>query len=117
LQGCAKVNPRVLLDTPEGIMAQQAMQIIVGVYVYKERLEVFEHYSERACCIDNDAAAIAAWLEGMQGMLKLAWSRPTGILDATAKRIAVLPPNDGTRSVRREPWRVQLIRAQIARRR
>ena len=53
-------------------MAQQAMEIIVGVDVCKARLEVFEHGSERAYAIDNDAAAIAAWLEGMQGRLKVA---------------------------------------------
>jgi transposase len=53
-------------------MAQQAMQIIVGVDVCKARLEIFEQGSERAYCIDNDAAAIAAWLDGMQGRLKLA---------------------------------------------
>jgi len=53
-------------------MAQQAMEIIVGVDVCKDRLDVFEHYSERAYSIDNDATAIAAWLEGMQGRLKMA---------------------------------------------
>jgi transposase len=53
-------------------MAQQAMEIIVGVDVCKARLDVFEHCSERAYSIDNDAVAIAAWLEGMQGQLKLA---------------------------------------------
>lgn len=53
-------------------MAQQALQIIVGVDVCKARLEIFEHGSERAYAIDNDAAAIAAWLAGVQGRLKLA---------------------------------------------
>lgn len=53
-------------------MAQQAMQIIVGVDVCKDRLEIFEQCGERAYSIDNEAAAIAAWLEGMQGRLKLA---------------------------------------------
>jgi len=53
-------------------MPQQALQIIVGVDVCKGRLEIFEQGSERAYAIDNDAAAIAAWLEGMQGELKLA---------------------------------------------
>jgi transposase len=53
-------------------MAQQAMQIIVGVDVCKDRLEIFEQCSERAYAIDNDAAAIAAWLKGMQGRVKLA---------------------------------------------
>jgi transposase len=53
-------------------MAQQAMEMIVGVDVCKARLEVFEHGCERAYAIDNDAAGIAAWLEGMQGRLKVA---------------------------------------------
>jgi hypothetical protein len=62
----------VLFDTTEGIMAEQALQIIVGVDVCKDRLEIFEQCSERAYSIDNDAAAIAAWLKGMQGRVKLA---------------------------------------------
>ena len=53
-------------------MAQQAAEIIVGVDVCKDRLEIFEQSSERAYAIDNDAAAIAAWLDTMPGQLKLA---------------------------------------------
>jgi hypothetical protein len=53
-------------------MAQHAMEIIVGVDVCKARLEVFEQGSERAYSIDNEAVASAAWLDGMQGRLKLA---------------------------------------------
>ncbi len=64
--------PGVLFDTTEGIMAQQAAEIIVGVDVCKDRLEIFEQSSERAYAIDNDAAAIAAWLDTMPGQLKLA---------------------------------------------
>jgi hypothetical protein len=49
------------------------MNLAVGAAdVCKARLEILEQGSERAYSIDNDAAAITAWLDGMPGELKLA---------------------------------------------
>jgi hypothetical protein len=38
----------VLLDTTEEIMAPEAMDVIIGVGVCKDRLDLFEYHSERS---------------------------------------------------------------------
>jgi len=53
-------------------MASEAMDVIIGVDVCKDRLDLFEYHSERSYWINNDAAAIKAWLDGFAGRLKLA---------------------------------------------
>lgn len=53
-------------------MASEAMDVIIGVDVCKDRLDLFEYYSERSCSISNDAAAIKTWLDGLPGQVKLA---------------------------------------------
>jgi len=53
-------------------MAPEVVDVIIGVDVCKERLDLFEYHSERSYWINNDAAAIKAWLDGFAGRLKLA---------------------------------------------
>jgi len=53
-------------------MAPEAMDVIIGVGVCKDRLDLFEYHSERSWSISNDAVAIKAWLDGFAGRLKLA---------------------------------------------
>jgi transposase len=53
-------------------MAPDVVDVIIGVDVCKDRLDLFEYHSERSYWISNDAAAIKAWLDGFAGRLKLA---------------------------------------------
>ena len=53
-------------------MAPEAVDVIIGVDVCKDRLDLFEYHSERAYSISNDAAAIKTWLDGLPGQAKLA---------------------------------------------
>jgi hypothetical protein len=83
------MSPGVLLGTTEEIMAPEAMEVIIGVDVCKDRLDLSEYHSERAYSISNDAAAIKAWLDGFAGRLKLALE-PTShdhpVLDGRVKQ-------------------------------
>ena len=53
-------------------MAPEELDVIIGVDVCKDRLDLFEYHGERAYSISNDAAAIKTWLEGLLGQVKLA---------------------------------------------
>jgi len=53
-------------------MAAEAADVIIGVDVCKERLDLFEYHGERSSSISNDAAAIKTWLDGLSGRVKLA---------------------------------------------
>ncbi len=53
-------------------MALEEVDVIIGVDVCKDRLDLFERRSERASSISNDAAAINTWLDGLPGPVKLA---------------------------------------------
>jgi transposase len=53
-------------------MAPETADVIIGVDVCKDRLDLFEYHSEHAYSISNDAAAIKTWLDGLPGQAKLA---------------------------------------------
>lgn len=53
-------------------MALETADVIIGVDVCKDRLDLFEYHSERAYSISNDAVAIKSWLDGLPGQVKLA---------------------------------------------
>lgn len=53
-------------------MALETADVIIGVDVCKDRLDLFEYHSERAYSIINDAVAIKSWLDGLLGQVKLA---------------------------------------------
>lgn len=48
-------------------MAQQDSAIIIGIDVCKDKLDIFEQESGRACSIGNDATSIKTWLDSQQG--------------------------------------------------
>jgi hypothetical protein len=53
-------------------MAPESADVIIGVDVCKDRLDLFEYHSERAYSISNYAAAIKTWRDSFAGRLKLA---------------------------------------------
>jgi transposase len=53
-------------------MALETAEVIIGVDVCKDRLDLFEYHSERPYSISNDAVAIKSWLDGLPGQVKLA---------------------------------------------
>jgi transposase len=53
-------------------MALETADVIIGVDVCKDRLDLFDYHSERAYSISNDAVAIKSWLDGLPGRVKLA---------------------------------------------
>jgi len=93
-------------------MASDAMDVIIGVDVCKDRLDLFEYHSERSYSISNDAAAIKAWLDGFAGRLKLALE-PTnryhlGLAEAAHARgheVYLIDPRSATMRLRsRRGW-------------
>jgi NAD(P)-dependent dehydrogenase (short-subunit alcohol dehydrogenase family) len=75
-------------------MAPESADVIIGVDVCKDRLDMHEYGTERAYSISNDAAAIKTWLEGLPGQAKLALE-PTnryhlGLAEAAYARGALL---------------------------
>ena len=53
-------------------MAPESADVIIGVDVCKDRLDLFEYHSERAYSISNDAVTIKTWLDRLPGQAKLA---------------------------------------------
>lgn len=60
-----------VLTTAEVIVAKRVEEIILGIDVAKDTLEVFDWTHERRQVIPNEAAAIRAWLKGFPGPLAL----------------------------------------------
>jgi len=86
-------------------MASESDDVIIGVDVCEDRLDVFERHSELAYSISNDAAVIKSRLDGLPGRVKLALE-PTNRYSAPAHPVPRLPHSAPCRAPVGEDLRV-----------
>ena len=93
-------------------MAQRVKPYIVGVDVSKDKLDIYEQWSEKGYEVSNEAASIEAWLTGYEVGLQIAleptnsyhrevseqaaWSRTRGVYGGPVS-IESLPRGSGSK--------------------
>jgi transposase len=93
-------------------MALESVDVIIGVDVCKERLDLFEYHGERSCSISNDAATIKIWMDELSGRVKLALE-PTNRYHLGLAEVAYARGHDVYLI---DPYRLSYYRAGLGRR-